>query len=69
MTHAGAPTADICGHGCATSERCTGRCQPAPRDPGRCKWCRAGHLPDASGEHWIVKSIARATIEIRKCEA
>jgi len=32
-----------------------------------CKWCGMGHQPNANGEHWIVKSIARPQIDIREC--
>jgi hypothetical protein len=32
-----------------------------------CKWCDFGHRPKDNGEHWFVKSIVPAKIEIQKC--
>lgn len=32
-----------------------------------CKWCGMGHAPRADGNHWIVKSIIPARIDIREC--
>ena len=34
-----------------------------------CRYCRDGSVPKENGEHWIVKSIIPAKIDIRKCEA
>jgi hypothetical protein len=34
-----------------------------------CRYCASGHAPNASGEHWIVKSIVPARIDIRRCTA
>ena len=34
-----------------------------------CRWCRFGSIPNEKGEHWIVKSIMPAKIDIRKCTA
>lgn len=34
-----------------------------------CKYCEAGHSPNDSGEHWMVKSIIPAHIDIVKCAA
>lgn len=33
----------------------------------KCRYCRAGDTPNENGEHWIVKSILPARIDIRKC--
>jgi len=35
----------------------------------RCKYCAAGNVANERGEHWIVKSIFPAKIDIRKCTA
>ena len=35
----------------------------------KCRYCRDGHVPNEKGEHWIVKSIIPARIDIRKCAA
>jgi len=32
-----------------------------------CKWCGMGHRPEATGDHWIVRSIVPAEIEIKEC--
>jgi hypothetical protein len=32
-----------------------------------CKWCGMGNAPRADGDHWIVKSIIPARIDIREC--
>jgi hypothetical protein len=32
-----------------------------------CKYCEAGHSPNDNGEHWMVKSIIPAHIDIAKC--
>jgi hypothetical protein len=32
-----------------------------------CRWCGMGHSPKPNGEHWIVKSIIPARIDIREC--
>jgi hypothetical protein len=32
-----------------------------------CKWCGMGHPPKADGNHWIVKSIIPARIDIKEC--
>ncbi len=32
-----------------------------------CKWCGMGHRPEASGDHWVVKSIVPARIDIKEC--
>jgi len=32
-----------------------------------CKWCGMGHAPRSDGNHWIVKSIIPARIDIREC--
>jgi hypothetical protein len=34
-----------------------------------CPWCKAGNEPNEAGDHWIVKSIIPAKIDIRKCRA
>jgi hypothetical protein len=34
-----------------------------------CRYCRDGNVPNEKGEHWIVKSIIPAKIDIRKCKA
>jgi hypothetical protein len=34
-----------------------------------CRYCRAGYSVKENGEHWIVKSIIPARIDIRKCTA
>jgi hypothetical protein len=38
-----------------------------PKKP--CRYCRDGNVPNEKGEHWIVKSIIPAKIDIRKCTA
>jgi hypothetical protein len=35
--------------------------------PPRCRYCDDGHAVNESGEHWIVKSIFPAKIDIHKC--
>ena len=42
--------------------------KPSAKKAARCKWCDAGHSP-SNGEHWIVKSIRRPTINIYACKA
>lgn len=32
-----------------------------------CKWCGMGHAPRSDGEHWIVRSITPAKIDIKEC--
>jgi hypothetical protein len=32
-----------------------------------CKWCGMGHAPRSDGQHWIVKSIIPARIDIKEC--
>lgn len=32
-----------------------------------CKWCGMGHEPRENGEHWVVKSIIPARINISEC--
>lgn len=32
-----------------------------------CKWCGMGHAPRSDGNHWIVKSIIPAKIDIKEC--
>lgn len=32
-----------------------------------CKWCGMGHAPRSDGNHWIVKSIVPARIDIKEC--
>lgn len=32
-----------------------------------CPYCKAGNTPNEKGDHWIVKSIMPAKINIRKC--
>lgn len=33
----------------------------------KCSYCRSGNEPNEQGEHWIVKSIIPAKIDVRKC--
>lgn len=61
--------ANICDFGCVTAMRCTGKCQPPPRVRKHCRYCASGHVADASGEHWIVRSVTQARIEVRRCTA
>jgi hypothetical protein len=39
----------------------------AKRKTVNCKYCGMGHDPRADGNHWIVKSIIPARIDIREC--
>jgi hypothetical protein len=39
----------------------------ANRKTVNCKYCGMGHAPRADGDHWIVKSIIPARIDIREC--
>lgn len=32
-----------------------------------CKWCGMGHAPRSDGNHWIVKSLIPARIDIKEC--
>ena len=32
-----------------------------------CKWCGMGDAPRADGNHWIVKSIIPAKLDIKEC--
>lgn len=32
-----------------------------------CRWCGMGHAPRSDGNHWIVKSIIPARIDIKEC--
>lgn len=32
-----------------------------------CKWCGMGHAPRGDGNHWIVRSVVPAKIDIREC--
>jgi len=34
----------------------------------KCRYCREGHAPKDDGNHWIVKSIIPAKINIVKCK-
>ncbi len=34
-----------------------------------CPYCAKGNAPNEKGDHWIVKSIIPAKIDIRKCKA
>lgn len=34
-----------------------------------CRYCLAGNVANENGEHWIVKSVIPARIDIRKCTA
>lgn len=34
-----------------------------------CRYCAAGNVANADGQHWIVKSIIPARIDIRRCAA
>jgi hypothetical protein len=34
-----------------------------------CRYCALGTFPNAKGEHWMVKSIIPARINIRRCTA
>jgi hypothetical protein len=36
-------------------------------DKINCKYCGMGHSPRPDGNHWIVKSIFPARIDIREC--
>jgi hypothetical protein len=60
----------ICNYGCETAEDCTGDCHPpTPARTGkRCKWCDQGVRLNGT-DHWIVKSIIPARIDIRPCAA
>ena len=33
----------------------------------KCKYCLTGNVANEDGEHWIVKSVIPAKIDIRKC--
>jgi|HubBroStandDraft_6_1064221.scaffolds.fasta_scaffold16178_12 hypothetical protein len=35
----------------------------------KCRYCAAGNVAKADGQHWIVKSIVPARIDIRMCTA
>jgi len=35
----------------------------------KCRYCAAGNVANSDGEHWIVKSIIPARIDIRICTA
>jgi hypothetical protein len=35
----------------------------------KCRYCAAGYVATADGEHWIVTSIIPARIDIRICTA
>jgi len=44
--------------------------QASGRDMDRqakCRYCKQGHKANDKGEHWIVKSVFPARIDIRKC--
>ena len=32
-----------------------------------CKWCGMGDAPRADGNHWVVRSIIPAKIDIKEC--
>lgn len=32
-----------------------------------CKWCGMGHAPRSDGNHWVLKSISPARIDIKEC--
>lgn len=32
-----------------------------------CKWCGMGDAPNADGNHWIIKSVIPAKIDIKEC--
>jgi hypothetical protein len=34
-----------------------------------CRYCAAGNVANEKGEHWIVKSVIPARIDIRRCTA
>lgn len=40
----------------------------APETRSKCRYCREGHKPNAKGEHWIVKGVFPARIDIQKCK-
>jgi hypothetical protein len=59
-----------CEHGCASVSSCKGACQPAPlpkHNPRACKHCRDGYGLTGT-DHWIVKSIVPARIDIVACK-
>lgn len=40
----------------------------APKRVSRCRWCEAGDEPRPNGEHWMVKSVFPAVLNIRTCK-
>lgn len=60
----------ICDFGCSSVDGCTGKCHPEPlvRTGKYCRYCDQGERL-TNGEHWIVKSIVPARIDIRTCAA
>jgi hypothetical protein len=45
----------------------TSALKPDKRKKINCKWCGMGHAPRDDGNHWIVKSITPARIDIKEC--
>jgi hypothetical protein len=41
---------------------------PTKKKPLRCKWCELGNTPNERGEHWLVRSVFPARIDIRECK-
>lgn len=62
-----APSVAICPYGCVSATACAGHCQP-PLHTKPCKWCAQGYAR-TDGEHWVVKSITRARVNIYPCTA
>lgn len=61
--------AAICNQGCERASACTGACQPTPRHRLKpCRFCAQGYEVH-DGEHWIVTSLRKPTITIRRCTA
>lgn len=60
----------ICDFGCSSVDGCTGKCQPPlmVRTGKHCRWCDEGARL-IGNDHYIVKSIIPARIDIRQCVA
>jgi hypothetical protein len=49
--------------------RLADRAGAAVRKVRACRYCAAGNVPNGKGEHWIVKSVIPARLDIRRCTA